>query len=150
MNRLILPKQKYQTQYAYKHRSAAVNYGRVAAGAYENHVSRHAERRHNITSIALKQSYKRKKEFLFLSIMVVSLIITGVAFISQYGMVLSKNHQIQHTTQEISRLEEEKDNLRLQVRQLSSLERIETIAIDELGMQYPEDKQWLMISASNN
>lgn len=150
MNRVILPEQKIQYQQTYKRKLAAVNHKRETARPYEREVNKNFKQNHNITSIAHKKSLERKREAGLLTIMLISFMITGVALISQYGMVLSTNYQVQQTSQRLEQLKEEKESLQRQVRQLSSLDRIETIAIKELGMKYPENEQWLLVSTREN
>lgn len=150
MNRVILPEQKIQYQQTYKRKLAAVNHKRETARPYEREVNKNFKQNHNITSIAHKKSLKRKREAGLLTIMLISFMITGVALISQYGMLLSANYQVQQTSQRIEQFKEEKESLQRQVRQLSSLDRIETIAIKELGMKYSENEQWLLVSTREN
>jgi len=78
------------------------------------------------------------------------LIIISVGIISQYGRIVAGNYQLQQMRREITLLQEEREYLRIEVKRLSSLERIETIAINELGLQYPEKRQWLILSARGN
>ncbi len=75
------------------------------------------------------------------------LIIIGVGLISQYSQVVAVNYQIQQTSKELDALQEERQHLQIEVKRLSSLERIEAIAKNELGLQYPENRQWLLISS---
>ena len=86
-------------------------------------------------------------ESLLLCVLIFLLIAVSIGLIAQYSRVIAVNYQVQQVDREISQLQEEKERLALEVRSLSSLERIETIAVNELGLQYPEQKQWLRLSA---
>lgn len=90
------------------------------------------------------------RENLFLCGLILLLILVSAGLIAQYGRVVAANFQVQQVRREISRLQEERDHLFLEVRRLSSLERIEAIALNELGLQYPDQKQWLLLSAGVN
>ena len=64
-----------------------------------------------------------------------------------YGRVVAINYQVEKVNGEISQLLTEKEYLNIEVKKLSSLERIEHIALTELGLQYPEKRQWLLLSS---
>jgi cell division protein FtsL len=82
--------------------------------------------------------------------LIVCLIITSIVLINQYSRVLAVNYQIQQVGREISQLKEEQQHLLIEVKRLGSLERIEQIARNDLGLQYPEKTQWLVVSARGN
>jgi cell division protein FtsL len=75
------------------------------------------------------------------------LVITSVGLIAQYGRLVAGSYQLHQMRREIYLLQEEKERLNIEVRRLSSLERIEEIAVNELGLQYPEKRQWLILSS---
>ncbi len=77
------------------------------------------------------------------------LIIISVGLITQYGQIVAGNYALHRMRNEIALLREENEQLLLDVRGLNSLDRIETIAVNELGLQYPEKRQWLILSAGN-
>lgn len=87
---------------------------------------------------------------LFLCGMLFCLILTSVGLIAQYGRFVAGNYQLQQMHQEIGLLQEERERLLIEVKSLSSLERIEEIAVNELGLHYPEKRQWLILSARGN
>jgi cell division protein FtsL len=78
------------------------------------------------------------------------LIMISVGLISQYGRIVAGNYQLEKMRREIVLLQEERERLSIELNRLGSLERIETIAINELGLQYPEQRQWLVLSARGN
>lgn len=83
---------------------------------------------------------------LFCALMLL-MIITGVGLIGMYGKVVAVNYQVEQSNRELAKLVEENEYLSIEVKKLSSLERIENIAINELGLQYPEQRQWLFLSS---
>jgi cell division protein FtsL len=90
------------------------------------------------------------RESKLLCCLLLCLIIISVGIISQYGRTVAGNFQLQKMRAELLLLQEERESLRIEVKRLSSLERIETIAINELGLQYPAQRQWLILSARGN
>ncbi len=79
--------------------------------------------------------------------LILLLIVTGVGLIGMHGRVVAINYQMERTNKEISQLLMEQEYLNIEAKRLSSLERIENIAITELGLQYPESRQWLLLSS---
>ncbi len=79
--------------------------------------------------------------------LILLLVITGVGLIGMHGRVVAINYQVEQTNREISHLLAEQESLKIEARKLSSLERIENIALTELGLQYPENRQWLHLSS---
>lgn len=79
--------------------------------------------------------------------LILILIITGVGLVGTYGRVVAVNYQVQQAEMEISRLQEERVYLNLEIEKMSSLGRIEYIAKTKLGLQYPERRQWLFLSS---
>ncbi len=78
------------------------------------------------------------------------LIIISLGIISQYGRMIAGNYQVEKMHRQIALLQEENERLNVEASRLYSLERIEAIAINELGLQYPEQGQWLILSAKGN
>ncbi|MGI6317197.1 MAG: hypothetical protein GX263_04200 [Firmicutes bacterium] len=89
------------------------------------------------------------RESVLLCGMLLCLIIIGVGLITQYGHIIAGNYRVHQMRNEIALLQEENEQLLLDVKRLSSLDRIEAIAANELGLQYPEKRQWLILSAGN-
>ena len=79
--------------------------------------------------------------------LILLLIITGVGLIGMHGRVVAINYQVGQVNREISQLVAEQEYLNIEVKKLASLERIENIALTELGLQYPENRQWLYLSS---
>ena len=78
------------------------------------------------------------------------LVLTSVGLIAQYGRLVAGSYQLHQMRREINLLQEERERLQIEVKRLGSLERIEEIAVNELGLQYPEKRQWLILSARGN
>lgn len=74
------------------------------------------------------------------------LLLISVGLISQYGQVVAVKLQIYQVQKEIVELQGGIEQLHIEVNRLSSLERIEMIAKNDLGLQYPEKRQWLHIA----
>ncbi len=89
----------------------------------------------------------RPAESLLLCVFILLLIAISIGLIAQYSQVVALNYQIQQVDQQIAQLQKENERLALDVRSMNSLERLESIAVHELGLQYPEQKQWLRLSA---
>ena len=68
-------------------------------------------------------------------------------FIAQYSNYVALKLEIDRVKGEIADLQEEKNSLEIEVEKLSSLERIELIALEELGLKYPEEQQWLVLTS---
>ncbi|MEW5921837.1 MAG: cell division protein FtsL [Bacillota bacterium] len=110
---------------------------RPAKPSYERHVQP-------------KKTIAFSGEAMLFCALILLLIITGVGLIGMHGRVVAINYRVQQVNREISRLQEEREYLNIEVKKLASLERIEHIAINELGMQYPEKRQWLLLSSRGN
>jgi cell division protein FtsL len=74
------------------------------------------------------------------------LLLISVGLISQYGQVVAIKLQIYQVQREITELQVGIEQLQIEVNRLSSLERIEAIAKNDLGLQYPEKRQWLHLA----
>jgi len=103
-----------------------------------------------------RQNYQRhnpwqkpaiSREVAFCYALILVLIITGVGLVGTHGRVVAVNYQVQQAKMEILRLQEKRAYLTLEIEKLSSLERIEYITKTELGLQYPERRQWLFLTS---
>ena len=102
--------------------------------------------KYNVPSVKTKGAALPRESKLLCGLLL-CLIIISVGIISQYGLTVYGSYQLDKMRRELILLEEERESLLIQVKSLSSLERIEAIAIHELGLQYPEERQWLILSA---
>lgn len=90
------------------------------------------------------------RESKLLCALLLCLILISVGIISLYGRIIAGNYQLEKMRREFLLLQEERESLQIEVKRLSSLERIENIAINDLGLQYPENRQWVVLSARGN
>ena len=97
----------------------------------------------------MSQSIALSGEAKLFCALILLLIITGVGLIGMHGRVVAINYKVEQANREISQLLSEKEYLNIEAGKLSSLERIEKIALTELGLQYPESRQWLLLSSQD-
>ncbi len=83
---------------------------------------------------------------ILLIIVVVSL---AVSVIAHYTAIIGVNYQINRAQKELNASIIEGKALRLEVATLGSLERIESIAKNELGLVYPDSSQFIFLSLRN-
>lgn len=107
-------------------------------------------KRHGRTSPSVGAKAVFLRDSLHLVALLFFLMAIGVGLISQHGRIVACNYRIHQLQREKALLQEEKENLCIEVQRLASLERIEKIALNELGLQYPDKKQWLVLSMPVN
>lgn len=88
-------------------------------------------------------------KFLYVST-VVCLFLSGLYFCSLAMGVATKGYEINRLKEEISALETANERLRLEIVQLSSLERVEMLACTELGMKKPEAGDYLLLPGAES
>ena len=74
----------------------------------------------------------------------------AIALVSHYNRIIAANKQVIQHERHLSALYEEKEHISLQIARLSALKRIETIAIDEIGMYYPREGREKSLVATTN
>lgn len=89
---------------------------------------------------ALKKNSRRYVSLVLL------LAFLAVIVIAHYTQVIGISYQASSALREINELQEEQRRLRLEVTELSSIERIEAIARDELGLIYPSDHDHIYLT----
>lgn len=87
------------------------------------------------------------KDHVVLCVALILVMVVAVFTVMQYSQMVSSSRRITHVERDLKILIETNNDLQVKVSQLNSLMRIERIAIEELGMQYPEAKQWRMLAA---
>ncbi len=92
------------------------------------------------------KQYSLRGSLLFCGL-ILCLILISVGLVTQYGRVVAVNYELQQVQRDITQLKEDNEHLSIEVKALSSLERIEALAINELGLQYPEERRWLLLSS---
>ncbi len=66
----------------------------------------------------------------------------AILLINHYNQVTKLNREVIHYEQKLGEFQEEQEHLKIEIANLRTLERIESIATNELGMNYPnEDKR---------
>ena len=88
------------------------------------------------------------KIFCFLSLFI--LLGMAITLVGHYNRVIAVNNQIIQHERQLNALNEEQEHLKLQIAQLSTLKRIETIAINEIGMYYPREGREKSLFATTN
>ncbi|NLC51835.1 MAG: cell division protein FtsL, partial [Firmicutes bacterium] len=67
--------------------------------------------------------------------------------ITQYSQTVFASYRINKLERKIQLLNEEQNRLEVEVAKLGSLERIERVAVEELGLQYPDLNQLRLLEA---
>lgn len=140
----MLVKENYRTNY-FPEKAPPVGYGNYKKPAYKSA----SEPAKNDLSLPLSQKVAVPRESRLLCLLVLCFILISLGIITLYGRVIAGNYQIENMRRELLLLQEENESLQIEVKRLSSLERIENIALEELGLQYPENRQWLILSAKD-
>ncbi|UNC92880.1 cell division protein FtsL [Candidatus Contubernalis alkaliaceticus] len=99
------------------------------------------------SKIKLKNN-KLLKIFCFLSLFI--LLGMAITLVSHYNRVIAINNQIIQHERQLNALNEEQESLKIQIAQLSTLRRIEDIAINEIGMYYPQEGSEKSLVATTN
>lgn len=97
-----------------------------------------------------EQAIKKKRKIsvkLYLIGLVFLVTVMAIATVDQFGRVIALNYQISQVEHTLHSAREEQQKLRLRAAQYSSLERIERVAIEDLGYQYPQEGQTKILTA---
>ncbi len=81
--------------------------------------------------------------------MVFCCFLLALAVVVQYSRVVGTTREISGREREIAQIQDNNRRLQLEVSRLSSLQRIEEIAVNELGMRRPESGQVVIVSEEN-
>ncbi len=98
------------------------------------------------TTVRTKTAIVKKYAQIILVTIVASL---AVSVIAHYTAIIGVNYQINRAQRELNSSIEKREALRLEVASLRSLERIESIAKNELGLIYPDSSQFIFLSLEN-
>ena len=79
----------------------------------------------------------------------VLVVILALAVVYRYGQINEMNMQINEKTKTRDSLLDEQRRLKITISELSSLGRIERVAIEELGMRYPGPSQIRYVGSNN-
>ncbi len=91
-------------------------------------------------------SHPSRKTRALLMIMVLACFVMALAVIVQYSRMVGVSREIYRTENRIEQTVEENQALEREIARLSSAERIETIAREEIGMRTPESSQLYLLS----
>ncbi len=70
----------------------------------------------------------------------------AVSVLAHYSMLLGISYQTGRLRKEITALKSEQYHLQLEAAGLNSLDRIESIALEELGLIYPAENQHIILT----
>lgn len=71
----------------------------------------------------------------------------AVILVAQSAAVVQINYRLEARNQELRALQDEGQHLKLETASLRSPERLERIAIEEIGLQYPAQAQLVILTA---
>ncbi|WP_227767116.1 cell division protein FtsL [Zhaonella formicivorans] len=101
--------------------------------------------------IALPQTPKNRqipvKAKMGIMLLIICAFVTGLALTSRVALFTQKGYQITKLKKEIQSLQTANERLKLEIDQLKSLDRIEKIAVNDLGMTEPtvEDMEFVPV-----
>ncbi|MGI6225218.1 MAG: septum formation initiator family protein [Peptococcales bacterium] len=72
--------------------------------------------------------------------LIVLMFLTGISFVAQHVWLNFLGFQITEIKKEIIKIQTTNEKLQLKIANFNSLEKIEEVAINQLGMIYPDDK----------
>ncbi len=81
--------------------------------------------------------------------MILAVALAAVSLLAHSVVVVQVNYEIGRAASELSALQEEQQHLKIQIASLLSPERMERIALEEIGLQYPEHNQLIILTAGN-
>lgn len=73
--------------------------------------------------------------------------LASVALIAHYTYMIQVNYQIDRSLHELNSLQKAQQHLKLEIASLRSPDRLERIALDEIGMKYPDQDQFIILTA---
>lgn len=99
------------------------------------------ERRANSSRLAVKK----------LTILCVLLLITlsALSLVAHFVLVVQVNYEIGRATRELLSMQEQQQQLKIEIAALRSPERLEKIALEEIGLHYPTHSQLIVLTAGN-
>jgi cell division protein FtsL len=96
---------------------------------------------------SLPRHKRQSKEHIIFCLMLVLVLAAVVLLITQYSQTVFASYRINKLERKIQLLNEEQNRLEVEVAKLGSLERIERVAVEELGLQYPDLNQLRLLEA---
>ncbi len=93
----------------------------------------------------LPENSRRRSPVTRFTLVLMGLLALFTLYLSQYALVAFYNHRVSILEQEVNLLQHENQELQKQMRELGSLERIERIAVEELGMVPAQDVRYVQV-----
>ncbi|MBS4023669.1 MAG: cell division protein FtsL [Dethiobacter sp.] len=86
-----------------------------------------------------------------LTILCVLLLITlsALSLVAHFVLVVQVNYEIGRATRELLSMQEQQQQLKIEIAALRSPERLEKIALEEIGLHYPTHSQLIVLTAGN-
>ena len=109
----------------------------------ENHY-----RQENPSNNNFKKQYLSSRYKLFLFLLLLFILAAVFLQVYQYVQLSRKNIELEELKEERNSLKTDTAYLRLEISRLMSLERIERIARKELGMERPEEVNYITINSN--
>lgn len=70
---------------------------------------------------------------------VIFLMALAISLVGHYNMIIKANEEIVRYERELKELQQEQETIRIEIARLSTLRRVESIAMNELDMCYPNE-----------
>ncbi len=71
----------------------------------------------------------------------------SLALISHYTHMIQVNYQIEKSLKDLYSLQKTNQHLKLEIASLRSPDRLERIAVSDIGMKYPDQDQFVILTA---
>ncbi len=81
-------------------------------------------------------------------IVVIVVVALGLGLVYRQTIITTRNREISNLRNSYSQLQDENNHLKIQVARLSSLARIEKIAVEELNLRSPRPNQIVVVNNS--
>lgn len=94
------------------------------------------------------RKFKKNPKLLF-ALLIIATFVLGLFLASKYAQLAISGYQIGKMKDNLAKLQMENEQLSLQVTKLQSLDRIEKVAVEKLGMMEPEGVQYIAVEPIN-
>lgn len=85
-----------------------------------------------------KAKARKKRPMAAIALVAIIGVALGLAFLAQFAAKARLSYQNENLSQQINQLSRENSELELKIEELSSLERVERVATEKLGMLKPD------------
>lgn len=98
-----------------------------------------------------KQLHSRQaKQKLAMLGLVMACALAALTLVAHFTLIVRTNYELDRANRELMSLLEEQQSLRLQIAALRSPQKLEQIALNELGLVYPDQSQFVVLAAGNS